>query len=220
MSHEKKCAICGTVFSGNQFQCPKCGSGVFEAERTKTEDVASHAAGQTREEARASTAQPKQQGGWLKKVFGRKSTLSRFASGLLSKSIDESNEAIVRALQLSKSGQAEGLRALEEAIAYKHGRSDVEYYTPGLRRFAGFASLDTTGEQAVSSIVRLAKEKALWKTPPKDVQELLSIAQSAGIEVMEIRSFMKQAGADQEQVRAVQLLGLQLAAQVALSRAR
>ncbi len=32
---EKKCALCTHVFSGNTLLCPKCGSGVFETQKTQ-----------------------------------------------------------------------------------------------------------------------------------------------------------------------------------------
>ncbi len=37
MDTKKKCAICSHVFSDDSLQCPKCGSSVFESQKTRTE---------------------------------------------------------------------------------------------------------------------------------------------------------------------------------------
>ncbi len=163
--------------------------------------------------------------GILDKLFGGKGErerklgqkpyrLSNFAHKLLSLDIKESDTAIVHALDLSKQGKTEGLKAVEEAIRYMHGKENIEFYTPSMRAIDGFSALDN----APKEILKLAKMNALWTTEPQEVQELLSLSQVGGTEVRTLFLEAKKIGYVEEQVRAIQLLGLHLACQVALGR--
>jgi ankyrin repeat protein len=142
--------------------------------------------------------------------------VSDLARALLSKSIEISDAAIIKVLDLSRSGSQEGLRALEEAICRRRGKQTTDFYSPGLRMFDGLSQLD----EAPKKLLELAQRNALWTTPPNQVQELLSISQVGGVDVRTIWSKAKELGCNQDQVRAIQLLGLHLAVQVILSRER
>ena len=163
--------------------------------------------------------------GILNKLFGKKEErerklgqkppmLSNFAQNLLSSNMEESDGAINHALGLSKQGDNEGLKALEEAIRYMHGKENIEFYTPSMRVLDGFSVLDNAPEE----ILKLAKMNALWTTEPQEVQELLSLSQVGGKEVRTLFLEAKKLGYAKEQVRAIQLLGLHLACQVTLGR--
>ena len=142
------------------------------------------------------------------------SDLSRFASELLSPKMEISDAAIVRVLDQARSGKQDGLEALEEAIYYMHGNKNVNFYSPGLRRLNGFQDL----KEAKEKILFMASNELLWKTPPQEVQELLSIAQAGGMDLRSIWSTAKELGYAHDQIRAIQLLGLHLAVQVILSK--
>lgn len=160
--------------------------------------------------------------GILDKLFGEKgererklgqkpSRLSNFAHKLLSLDIKESDTAIVHALDLSKQGKTEGLKALEEAISYMHGKEDIEFYSPGLAMY-DYSELD----DAPKEIIELAKKNALWTTAPHTIQKLLIRTQTGGIELQRLRAQIKHLCCNSEQIRAIQLLGLHLACQSVL----
>jgi hypothetical protein len=140
--------------------------------------------------------------------------LSELARALLSNSNETSDAAIGRVLELTRSGSGIGLKALEESICWTRGKQITDFYTPGLRALDGWSALD----EAPKKLLALARQKALWTTPPKQVQELISLCQVGGTDMRALLSTAKELGCDQLQVRAIQLLGLHLAAQVILSR--
>ena len=156
---------------------------------------------------------------FLKKLFGRnkegpaKSTemerpvpLTDLARALLSNSNEASDAAIGQVLELSRSGSQAGLKALEESICWTRGNQTTDFYTPGLKALDGWSALD----EAPKKLLALAREKALWTTPSKQIQELISLCQAGGTDMRALLSTANEIGCDQQQIRAIQLLGLHL----------
>jgi hypothetical protein len=139
--------------------------------------------------------------------------LSELARSLLSTSIEVSDAAIRQVLDLSKGGSREGLKALEEAICWTRGQKTTDFYSPGLRR-TDWLTLD----EAPKKLIALAEQNALWTTPVRQVQELISLSQVGGTDVRSLWSKAKELNCGWDQIRAIQLLGLHLAVQVILRK--
>jgi hypothetical protein len=117
-------------------------------------------------------------------------------------------------MELSRAGNTGGIPHLRDAIEYRYQGKVISYYRPGLARYDGLY------DDATERILRLAQEDALWKTPLYEVQRLLARAQVLGTEFRSIWLQAREMGCRHDQVRAIQLLGLHLACQVLLQKAK
>jgi ankyrin repeat protein/DNA-directed RNA polymerase subunit RPC12/RpoP len=83
---EKKCAICSHVFSGDLLQCPKCGSGVFESEKTRSQLFAQESDSLSNEVINANpllSSGPKKKCNWLKRLLNTLASKKRLYSKLM-----------------------------------------------------------------------------------------------------------------------------------------
>lgn len=142
----------------------------------------------------------------------KKKPIHGLALDLLSDDDSTYDAAMHQVFEYSRAGSRKGINALETAIRYKCKGVKVSFHKPGL------AAYDSWDDNSPGDILRLAKQQRLWQIPGSEVQQLLSRAQGFGAEVRDIWMQAREEGADQDQIRAIQLYGLHLACQVLLTK--
>jgi hypothetical protein len=153
--------------------------------------------------------------GFKNEQTDKKSFLSDLAQNLLSDNREIRDNAINLTRKYALEGNQKGLDALKEAIIYMYeGKNEVKFRAPTHMLITDYAK----SKNAYDTIMQLAKNKMLWKTPPDELQHLYSLAMifSTGKDIL---NAILELG-DRKQSLAFQLIGMHFIVQADLNKQR